>query len=120
VKADIEKLWNVINQQQAVIERQAQEIDRLDRVVTPMADILKRYVDQTERRIYKKMDKNSTEQMKTNTRIDNSLVALRRAKAASDERARLCNEQLAAVGAQVAFLNEEIFGDAAGTENFEQ
>ena len=79
-----------------------------------MSDVLKRYSDQAERRMYKKMDKQSSDQIKTNTRIDNSSVALRRAKAASDEKGRLCQEQIKQLASQLSFLNEEIFGDPNG------
>mmetsp|Transcript_7396 Transcript_7396/g.8987 ORF Transcript_7396/g.8987 Transcript_7396/m.8987 type:complete len:168 (-) Transcript_7396:209-712(-) len=114
VKRDIEKLWEVINQQQAVIERQHQEIERIQRMVEPMSDVLKRYTDQAERRMYKKMDKQSSDQIKTNTRIDNALAALRRAKANSDEKARIFTDQIQQLHSQLQFLNEEIFGDPAG------
>eukprot|EP00954_Amorphochlora_amoebiformis_P000469 36807-Amorphochlora_amoeboformis.AAC.1 len=61
-------------------------LTRVARVVEPMTDMLKRYTDQAERRITKKVDKQFSDQTKTNTRIDNSLAALRRANVGADER----------------------------------
>jgi len=81
-------------------------------MVEPMSDVLKRYTDQAERRMYKKMDKQSADQIKTNTRIDNALAALRRAKANSDEKSRLFQDSVNQLQGQLQFLNEEIFGDA--------
>lgn len=114
VKRDIEKLWEVINKQQVIIERQRQELNRLKQIVEPLSDVLKGYTDQAERRVYKRMDRQTSDQIKTNTRIDNSLATLRRSKAVTDEKVRVCTEQMSRLGAQIGSLNEEIFGDAAG------
>jgi len=114
VKRDIERLWETVHQQQVIIERQNQEIERIQRMVEPMSDVLKRYCDQAERRMCKKVDKASSDQIKTNTRIDNAIAALRRAKASTDEKTRVFQEQVAMLSSQLQFLNEEIFGDPNG------
>ena len=114
VKRDIEKLWEVINKQQVIIERQRQELDRLKQIVEPLSDVLKRYTDQDRAARVQANGWQTSDQIKTNTRIDNSLATLRRSKAVTDEKVRVCTEQMSRLGAQIGSLNEEILGMLRG------
>ncbi|GAB5368158.1 hypothetical protein AAMO2058_001294500 [Amorphochlora amoebiformis] len=76
-----------------------------------MTDMLKRYTDQAERRITKKVDKQFSDQTKTNTRIDNSLAALRRANVGADERIEEETNKIHELKEEIEALKVEIFGD---------